>query len=139
LLKGSNNVGPNGGAERSTEEHLKMKLKVHVAADQLTQWWDGYICGKSEKMRRIIQSTRYYLAMSFLKSEGFLVLKDVLGDDVATWELPTTAPSRWRELDQFRHIERDEISISDEAVKNIPRRHDRRLDPQELQKMLARD
>jgi hypothetical protein len=117
LLKGSSNVGPNGGAEKSTEEHLNMKFKVHVAADQLTQWWDGYICGKSEKVRRIIQSTRYYLAMSFLESEGFLVQKDVLGDDVATWELPTAAPTRWRELDQFRHVDRDELSISDEQLK----------------------
>ena len=59
-----------------------MKLKVHVAADQLTQWWDGYICGKSEKLETIIQSNRYYLAMLFLESEGFLVRKDEFGNDV---------------------------------------------------------
>ena len=94
-----------------------MLLKVHVAADQFTQWWDGYIWDKSEKVGRIVKSARYYLAMSFLKSEGFLVQKDVLGDDVATWELPTAAPSRWRDLDQFRYVERDEMSISDEQFK----------------------
>jgi hypothetical protein len=93
-----------------------MTLKVHVAADQLTQWWDGYVCGKSTKASRIIQIARYYLAMSFLKSEGFLV-QDVLGSDVATWELPTAAPSRWRDLDQFRYVERDEMSISDKQLK----------------------
>jgi hypothetical protein len=109
--------GPNEGAERSTEEYLNMKFKVHVAADQLTQWWDGFICGKSKEVSRINQSNRYFLTMLFLKSEGFLVQKDASGDDVATWEVSTAAPSRWRELDQFRHIERDEISISDEEFK----------------------
>ena len=94
-----------------------MKSKVHVAADQLAQWWDGYICDKSRKLRRITQSARYRLAMLFLESEGFLVRDDGMGGDVAVLELPIAAPARWRELGQFRYIEGDEISISDEQLK----------------------
>ena len=32
-----------------------MPMKVHVAADQFTQWWDGYICEKSEKVERLVK------------------------------------------------------------------------------------
>jgi hypothetical protein len=108
-----------------------MTLKVHVAADQVTQWWDEYVCGKSKKARSIVQGARYYLAMSFLRSEGFLVRKDELGHDTATWELGAAASSRLKKLDQFRHVERDEVSISD-------MHDDRRLEPQEYQKMRDR-
>jgi hypothetical protein len=97
-----------------------MKLKVHVAADQLTQWWDQYACRKSKKARAIIDGTRYYQAMIFLETEGFLVHKYEARDDIVssvTWELPTAAPLNWRSLDKFRLVERDPMAINDEEFK----------------------
>ena len=93
-----------------------MKLKVHVAADQLIQWWDGYVYCKSKEVRKIDQDTRYDLSMFFLESEGFLVRKEE-GGDVATLELPIAAPSKWQELDQFRDVVLEEMSISEDQLK----------------------
>jgi hypothetical protein len=92
-----------------------MKLKVHVAADQLIQWWDGYVYGKSKEVRKIDEKARYDLSMFFLESEGVLLQKK--GGEVATLELPIAAPSKWKELDQFRYVECNEMSISDEQLK----------------------
>lgn len=86
-----------------------MSVSVHVAADQMAQWWDGYVCRKSKRLRRIAPISRYYMAL--LALEGIGILKSTSeGDENKFFGLPEDAPERWKKPSLNRiHRTLDEV------------------------------
>jgi hypothetical protein len=95
-----------------------MSVSVHVAADQMAQWWDGYVCRKSSRLRSIAPISRYYMALLALEATG--ILKGTSdGDGNEFFGLPDEAPESWKEpsLDRIRRTFDDVEDVSSRNMK----------------------
>ena len=93
-----------------------MSVSVHVAADQMAQWWDGYVCRKSKGLRRIAPISRYYMALLALEASGLLKSTSE-GDENKFFGLPEEAPERWRRP-SLERIRRTLNEVEDVSSRN---------------------
>lgn len=87
-----------------------MTISIHVAADQMAQWWDSYVCRRSKKLRSIAPISRYYLALRVLESSGVLTRTASLEGDL--FDLPNKAPEKLQNpiLGQIRRLVDDYVA-----------------------------
>jgi hypothetical protein len=73
-------------------------LSIHVGADQLAQWLDGYACKQSEEFLKIPLETRHYMSLLFLEDEIGMVKRTGDSDhhEVEYWDISDGAPPAWR-------------------------------------------
>lgn len=95
-----------------------MSISVHVAADQTAQWWDGYVCRKSGRLRSIPPISRYYMALLTLEASGILQGTSE-GDENRFFGLPDEAPESWKKpsLDHIRRTFDDVEDVSSRSMK----------------------
>jgi hypothetical protein len=91
-----------------------MTVSVHVAADQMAQLWDGYVCRRSKKLRSIPPISRYYLALCVLAKSGVLTRTISERDENESFDLPDNVHETLKKpiLGQSRRVLDDIEDIS---------------------------
>jgi hypothetical protein len=94
-----------------------MAISVNVAADQLAQYWDGYICETSKELSKISPMSRYHMAL--FTFEMIEVLKVERLDNDKWFDLSERTPEWMKKLgtSEIRRVIDDAEVSTDQSMR----------------------